>query len=183
MSNLADIAKIEAAKCFHGFVMKTEPNFQKITCLFPNFTNEEADGMWCAAFVYYCCSKAGFDIPIQPIGCSYNLAACGAWEHWAIADERIEYYSGNDKSFVPKQGDIVLYDRVFEDKEHDHIGIVVEVEESTITAAEGNINNLSGIIKRKREEHIRAYIRLPEKFSYYAEAYSLGSQSATTAKV
>ncbi len=148
--------------------MKTEPNLQEIIAPFPKFTSEEADGKWCAAFVYYCCSKAGFNIPIKPMGCSYNLAGCGAWEAWAKTDERIEYYSGDDKNFAPKRGDIVLYNRVFDEKEHDHIGIVVEVEEGAITAAEGNINNLSGLIKRKRDEHIRAYIRIPENFSYNA---------------
>jgi hypothetical protein len=166
---LADTAETEAAKFYHGYVMKTDSNLDAIVCCFPGWTKEEADGVWCAAFVYYCCKQAGFNIPIKPSGCSYNLAGCGAWEDWAKADERIAYHSGKDKTFNPERGDIVLFDRIFDDKEHDHIGIVVGVEPDSITVAEGNINNVSGIIKRKKDEYIRSYIRIPNGFAYCVE--------------
>lgn len=166
MNRLAHTAKEEALKCFHGFVMGTEPNFEEMVALFPNWSKEEADGYWCAAFVYYCCRKAGYEIPVRPVECSCSLAGCGAWEEWALADQRIAYYRGNEKHFNPMPGDIVLFNRVFCNEEHDHIGIVVEVKEDDITVAEGNINNLSGMMQRPRDAHIRAYIRLPENFSY-----------------
>ena len=70
---------------------------------------------------------------------------------------------------VPETGDIVLYDRVFENKEHDHIGIVLENRNRTILAAEGNVNNISGIIERSIDEHIRAYIRIPDGYRYREE--------------
>ena len=159
---LAQVAKEEAGRFFHGRVMKTEHNLHEIIKPFPRWDIEEADGMWCAGFVYYCCIKAGFNFPIRPSACSNNLAGCNAWEEWAIADENIMYAAASDKSFVPAPGDIVLFDRVFIDKEHDHIGIVVENKEASIITAEGNVNNISVVIERKKDAHIRAYIRLGE---------------------
>ncbi len=158
MSTLSNTAKAEAAKCFHENVMKTKANFQEIISYFPKWTEAEADGNWCAAFVYYCWRKAQYEIPIMPAECvSCNLAGCGAWAEWAQADNRIEYYDAHKADTNPKQGDIVLFNGVFNGSEHDHIGIVILVDHASITVAEGNINNISGILQRKRDEHIRAY--------------------------
>ena len=132
----------------------------------PQWTLKEADGLWCAAFVYYCFREAGFDIPIRPEACkSCHLAGCIAWEEFAVGDPRIGYHQSGE-GFVPEAGDIVLYDRVFENKEHDHIGIVMENRGDTILAAEGNINNKSGIIERPKDAHIRGYIRIPDGYKY-----------------
>jgi len=122
---LADVARLEAQRCFHGAVMQMESNLGPIVELFPGFTIEEADGMWCAAFVYYCCIKAGFGVPTRPNGCSASLAGCRQWEELAMHDSRIEYFKAHENDFTPEAGDIVLYDNVFIGHEHDHIGIVI----------------------------------------------------------
>ena len=172
---LAEIAKFEAQRCFHGAVMKMEANIQPIIEPFParegngKWTLEEADGMWCAAFVYYCCTKAGFVIPIKPKECSSsNLAGCYQWEELAKGDVRITHHSTNDNNFTPEAGDIVLYDHVFIDHEHDHIGIILENKGTSLIVAEGSINNVSGIVERKKDAHIRAYIRIPDNYEYAA---------------
>ena len=85
-----------------------------------------------------------------------------------MGDLRIEYHPRQD-GFRPEPGDIVLYDRVFENGEHDHIGIVLENRGQTILAAEGNVNNVSGLVERPLDEHIRAYIRLPDGYRYETE--------------
>ena len=163
---LVSVAKDMAQVPFHGFTEKEGSNLEPIIQPFPKWTPEEADKLWCAAFVYYCCKEAGFAIPIRPKECrTCHLAGCIAWEEFAIGDPRIEYHkSGED--FVPEAGDIVLYDRVFENREHDHIGIVIEKREDSILAAEGNIDNRSGLIERPIDEHIRAYIRIPDGYQY-----------------
>jgi hypothetical protein len=161
---MADIAKFEAESCFHGAVMQMEPNLLPIVELFPKWSVEEADGMWCAAFVYYCCKRAGFKIPIKPKGCGASLAGCLQWEEWAMGDEDIGYYPAECDGFSPQAGDIVLFDKVFINQEHDHIGIVLENKETSIMTAEGNINNVSGVVRRKKDGHIRAYIRIPDGY-------------------
>jgi hypothetical protein len=164
---LAQVAKTEAQRFFHGRVMKTEHNIHDIINLFPKWSIEESDGMWCAGFVYYCCIKSGYKIPIRPKECrSSNLAGCSAWEEWAMNDKRLTYYPVGKNDFTPEEGDIVLFNNVFIDHEHDHIGIVIENKETSIIVAEGNINNVSGIIERKKDSHIRAYIKIPDDYEY-----------------
>lgn len=163
---LAETARAEALRCFHGDVMTAPSNLTPIISLFPSWSLREADGLWCAAFVYYCCQQAGFRFPIRPIaGLSSNLAGCLAWEEWAQMDSRLEYHRADDLSFHPETGDIVLFDNVFVPTEHDHIGIVLESSEEFLLTAEGNVNNLSTLLERKRDQHIRAYIRIPNHFS------------------
>ena len=130
--HLAEVAGKAAQIPFHGDMEGKESNLEPVIRFFPNWTLREADGLWCAAFVYYCCREAGFEIPIRPEACkSCHLAGCIAWEEFAVSDPRIGYHQSGE-GFVPEAGDIVLYDRVFENKEHDHIGIVMENREDTI---------------------------------------------------
>lgn len=165
---LAKTAEETAKLPFHGDVDGTASNLAPIVKPFPTWSVKEADGLWCAAFVYYCCKEAGFDIPYRPKEClSCHLAGCLGWEEFAISDPRIEYHKGSE-DFVPEAGDIVIYDRVFENNAHDHIGIVLEKRGRTILAAEGNVNNISGIVERPLDDHIRAYIRIPDGYKYEA---------------
>ena len=167
--SLASIAKQLALLPFHGTIDGQESNLEPIIRSFPTWKLEEAEGVWCAAFVYHCCKEAGFAIPYRPAECrTCHLAGCIAWEELAIGDPRIGYHKGTE-DFLPEAGDIVIYDRVFENKEHDHMGIVLERREHAILTAEGNIKNVSGIIERPIDEHIRAYIRIPDGYRYVAQ--------------
>ncbi|MGI6279097.1 MAG: CHAP domain-containing protein [Acutalibacteraceae bacterium] len=165
---LAKIARDEAVKFYHGFVMHTKPNFQDLIRPF-GISEQQADRTWCGAFVHYCCKKAGFNLPAKPPGSSFDFLKCYAWEDWAKADKNIDYFKAGNNGSTPEIGDIVLYDKVFDNRENDHIGIIVDLNGDTITAAEGNINNVSGIISRQIDHHIRAYIRIPENYSYKAD--------------
>ena len=166
---LAMIAKDMAQVPFHGYVDGAASNLLPIVRSFPTWSIREADGLWCAAFVYYCCREAGFGIPYRPGECKIcHLGACYGWEEFAKGDRRIEYRK-DAEGFTPEAGDIVIYDRVFENKEHDHMGIVLEKRERTLLAAEGNVNNRSVIIERPLDEHIRAFIRIPDGYQYGEE--------------
>jgi len=162
--HLADTARTEALKTWHGAVMGLASNLQPIIEPFPHWKLKEAESLWCAAFVYYCCAAAGYRFPVRPKECvSSNLAGCGAWEEWAKTDPRIGWLPA---TCLPQPGDIVVFDRVFENKPHDHIGIVVEVRPNSILTAEGNLGNVSGVVERPRDKHIRGYISLPDGFDY-----------------
>ena len=167
--HLAKVAREMALVPFHGALDGFESNLEPIVQPFPTWSVKEADGLWCAAFVLYCCKEAGFEIPYRPKECrTCHLAACLGWEEFAINDRRIEYHKGTGP-FAPDAGDIVIYDRVFENNEHDHMGIVLEKREHTLLAAEGNVGNASEIIERLIDEHIRAYIRIPDGYQYRTE--------------
>jgi len=86
--HLADIAKTEACKFFHGNVMGVPTNLHPISDLFPyseTWNVNSWDGVWCAAFVYWCCINAGYELPVryenESVSC--NFAGCIAWEQWA----------------------------------------------------------------------------------------------------
>lgn len=165
---LAEVAKQKAELPFHGFIDGQKSNLAPIIALFPKWNVVDADRLWCAAFVYYCCVEAAFAIPYSPDECvTCSLAGCGGWEEYAMGENRIEYYKAG-ASFTPEPGDIILYDRVFCNREHDHMGILLEVRENSIVAAEGNIfdRNISGIVERPINEQIRAYIRIPDGYCY-----------------
>ena len=159
--------KKKALLPFHGFIRGKDSNLKPIVDLFPHWNIQAADSMWCAAFVYYCCVQAGFRIPYSPKGCrTCSLAGCGGWEEFALSDSQIEYHRG-ESGFEPQAGDIVLYDHVFINREHDHIGIVLENYPGFLITAEGNVgnSNTSAIVARAKDEHIRAFIRLPDNYN------------------
>ena len=81
-------------------------------------------------------------------------------------EEAKKPYNGKLNNCVPNIQDIVLFDRVFNDTDHDHIGIVLENYDDYIITAEGNVENVSRILERKKNSHIRAYIRIPDNFLY-----------------
>ncbi len=51
--HLAETAKEMAQIPFHGAVDGMESNLAPIVQAFPTWSLREADGLWCAAFVYY----------------------------------------------------------------------------------------------------------------------------------
>ncbi len=165
---LVNIAREKAEMPFHGYLEGKESNIEPIIKYFPKWNIKDADRLWCAAFVYYCCMEAGFQFPYSPNECvTCSLAGCGGWEEYAMGDSRIEYHRRNE-NFVPKPGDIVIYDRVFINQEHDHIGIILEVKDNAIIVAEGNTfnDNISRVIERPIDDHIRSYIRIPDGYRY-----------------
>ncbi|MCL2217542.1 MAG: CHAP domain-containing protein [Defluviitaleaceae bacterium] len=168
MSNysLADVAEAEARKFYHGNVMGAATNLHPISDLFPYSETWDVnswDNTWCAAFVYWCCIMAGYKLPVryehEAVSC--NFAGCGAWEQWAKLPE-INCWVAKESD--PEAGDIVLFDNVFENKEHDHIAIIIDVQGDFITTAEGNFNNVSAIVKRTYD-NVRGYIRLDKSTS------------------
>ena len=94
---LAKVAGKAAQIPFHGYMEGKESNLEPIIRFFPKWSLKEADGLWCAAFVYYCCREAGFEIPIRPEACkTCHLAGCIAWEEFAVGDPRIGYHQSGE---------------------------------------------------------------------------------------
>lgn len=139
----------------------------------------ELKNYWCAAFVYHCTLMAGLKLPIKQPPYKYRFAGVGTWLKWAT-DYNFCFYEAD--GFAPSRGDIVIYNNIIppENKEknsawHDHIGVVLSCEKEYLLVAEGNINNenVSGLIKRKRDNTIGCFVRIPDdfKYDYYACDY------------
>ncbi|WP_179228675.1 CHAP domain-containing protein [Leptolyngbya ohadii] len=115
---------------------------------------------WCCAFVYYCCLRAGFAFPVQPIPNRPTIGFVGLWREWASLPENRFYYRAHCPGFEPQPGDIVLFDRLLEPVALDHIGIVIGVRSNGLVTAEGNVYNRSGIFERSLNQQINGYVRL-----------------------
>lgn len=107
--------------------------YNKISPLPRGYKLKETDA-WCAAFVSVCASV------------SDNLSAvpaeCGCPEMLKAFEKRGEYFNIIEN---PRPGDIIFYDWNG-DKVPDHVGIIVEVPDTTsIKVCEGNYNNSVGI--------------------------------------
>ncbi|MHA3770049.1 CHAP domain-containing protein [Verrucomicrobiota bacterium sgz303538] len=129
-----------------------------LNCECTKFSDLATGFNWCCAFVYYCCLHAGFQFPPKPVATfRYTLAAVPAWHHWALAEGIFQPGSTTQ----PQEGDIALYNRVFDGQPLDHIGVVVEVAPGAVLSAEGNNANRTGLFPRAFST-IEGYVRLPE---------------------
>lgn len=159
---LAETARKMALKPFHGNVMGLTSNLQDIVAPFPKWALSNWDNRWCAAFVYYCVIQSGVNLPYhypsEDMPCHFG--GCIAWEVYAKRPEVNGYHDAREEGFVPMAGDIVLYDGVFENKPHDHIGIVLENGDDYLVVAEGNVGNISAVVTREKDNRIRSYLRL-----------------------
>lgn len=166
-SRLAEVARQEALKPYHGRVLGLQSNLKPITDKFPKGPRKEFEGHWCAAFVYHCCIEAGFEIPYKyPVEGFCSFAGVRAWLEWARLKENNFYRSARHPHFVPRPGDIVIYDNVFKPGPHDHMGIVVKRSGTDLWVAEGNINNISAVVLRKTGGHIRGFVRIPDDYRF-----------------
>ena len=113
---------------------------------------------WCAAFVTWCGRQAGFAIPDQPAGSSSTMALVDTWKVWG--DQ--QGYLVEHTAVNLRIGDIVLYRWQPDNIKLDHIGIFLRLHPNwDIAAAEGNVNNTTGITRRKLES-VAFALRLPD---------------------
>ncbi len=111
---------------------------------------------WCAAFVYYLVMKAGYQLNVKPFKNKRGtFGLVGIWLEWGAVENKFR-----GRSYEPEPGDLVLYDRLLSDSELDHIGIVLENNGTYLLTAEGNVNNMTGLFERDKNNKIRGYVSL-----------------------
>lgn len=158
---LADIAEREARKNYHGYVCGTESNLHPVVSSFPAWDMRKWDEQWNSAFVYYCVRNAGIKLPVRypsdRVNC--NFAGCIAWEQWATLPE-VNRWVEFELEMCCEAGDIVLFDSVVNGQIRDTIGIIVEDRGDSILVAEGNFNNVSAVVERRKDNHIRGLIHM-----------------------
>jgi len=168
---LAEIALREGRQELQGDKNKAGLEIEKYLCTFRDafniidnttkYSDRTVGFDWCCAFVYYCCLQAGFTFPVKPIESHRStLGVVKVWCDWADLCENRFYHAADAVEFIPEVGDIVLFDRLLENVELDHIGIVVGIEQEGLVTAEGNVTNKSGVFYRPFNEQINGYIRL-----------------------
>lgn len=169
-TELADTAEALAGKHVQG--IPEDADFRRICKPWPDDdVYKTLKNQWCAAFVYDCCRTAGFLLPIRhPLG-SCRFAAVAAWREWALLPENQFYHPAGETGFEPRRGDLVIYDRLFTESSHDHIGILLNADGDELTVAEGNADNKNKAgVMRREPSHVGGYIRIPNSFIYRCEA-------------
>lgn len=189
-SVFADIAEQLAAMKICGD--RGNDIYMKIIRYYPEDSAfDELKNGWCAAFVYHCALEAGLELPIRQPPFKYRFAGVGAWYNWGMANGfcygfmKEEYYKQQSdsviswderlKGFIPSRGDIVIYNNIIDpdckpknSAWHDHTGILLSCDCEYLTVAEGNADNrnVSGIMKRKFDNTIAGFIRIPDSYIY-----------------
>ncbi len=163
---IAEVAQTIAAQRISWYA--GEPDALTIARYWPEADAfETLSGNWCAAFVYHCCYEAGFVLPMRHPQVEQRFTAIKGWLDFASLLVNGFYHPKGESGFVPERGDIVIFDRLLEDKQPaDHMGVVVMTSPERITVAEGNArsSNVSDVIEHSATHHVRGYIRLPNDF-------------------
>lgn len=168
---LADIAEKLAEQRIRG--EKEEPVYLEIIKYYPEAEAfDELKNGWCAAFVYHAALLAGLELPIKQPPYKYRFAGVGPWYEWGKEKGFLYFPNGE---FIPMRGDIVIYNNIIpkENKQensswHDHIGILLSHKGDYLIVAEGNVDNqnVSGIVKRKYDDTIGCFLRIPDGLEY-----------------
>ena len=155
---LAEIAKKEALKCYHGHVMGAQSNLHPLAERFhaPDCTADTLDNCWCAAFVYHCVLLSGYNLPVKAKQAAHSFGWVRGWEEWAKSDA-VRLWKSAEAG--PAIGDIVLFDAIYDGNAPDHIAIVIGFSPEHLQTAEGNFNNVSAIVERGYAQ-VRGYIQL-----------------------
>lgn len=157
---LAEIAREEARKNYHGDTAAALSNLQPLVELFeeaPEVTLASLDKNWSGAFAFLCASRANAGLPIRypDPRVRASFAEVEAWEDWA---RLLKIHTWVAFSEVPEIGDLVIFDQI--EGKPPKMGIVLSVEDGMMDVAVGNHHNHSAIIEHPTAEGVRGYIRL-----------------------
>jgi len=160
---LAFLAYKEGILGLRGNTSKAGPAIEKYLSVFRQILGQkhakylDTGYDWCCAYVYYLLKKAGYRLSLTPLSESdWTLDVVRTWYLLWARQENIFLESFH----TPEAGDLVLFNRLIENVELDHIGIVIKNNDTEIMTSEGNYYNCSGIFSRKKDDKIHGYIRL-----------------------
>ncbi|HAI87835.1 MAG TPA: hypothetical protein DCL63_12680 [Firmicutes bacterium] len=164
-ARLADVAEELARQPLVGDENQSGPDVWPLIRYFPGARRDQGWD-WCASFVYHCAVQAGPILPIRYPGVSCRFAAVLAWLEWARLPEIGFFHPADEPGFAPERGDLIVYDRLVSSAEHDHIGVVLDRDDCTLVAAEGNVSNRSGVFRRDRFLQVNGFIRVEDSYRY-----------------
>lgn len=157
---LAEIAREEARKNYHGDTDTTMSNLQGLAELFDAVDGVTLDTLskdWSGAFAYLCTELAGVGLPLKypDPRVRASFASVAAWEDYARLPKIRLWHSGEES---PEMGDLVIFEDVA--GKAPRMGVVLTVEDLSMEVALGNHRNHSAIIEHPLFQGIRGYIRL-----------------------
>lgn len=156
---LAEIAREEARKNYHGNTEAAIGNLQPLAELFeadPSVTLEILNEDWSGAFAFLCAELAGVGLPVRypDPRVRASFASVGAWEDYARLPKINLWHSFAE---LPEEGDLVIFEE--QEGRPPLMGIVLAVNDATMDVAVGNYRNHSAVVERPLHENLRGLIR------------------------
>ena len=159
---LAEVAREEARKNYHGNTAAAIGNLQPLADLFDvvdDVTLDTLNADWSGAFVFLCTEGAEMGLPVRypDPRVRASFASVAAWEEYARLPKIHAWHFADEE---PEVGDLVIFEP--KSDKPPKMGIVLAVGEDTIDAAVGNHHNHAAIIEHSKAEGVRGYIRLKD---------------------
>ena len=159
---LAEVAREEARKNYHGNTAAAISNLQPLDALFEvvdDVTLDTLNADWSGAFVFFCTEIAGMGMPIRypDPRVRASFANVWAWMDYARLPKIRAWHTPNEE---PEIGDLVIFEQIAE--KPPKMGIVLAIEGDTIDVAVGNHRNHSAVIEHSKTEGVCGYIRLED---------------------
>ena len=141
---MVDSVKLVAAAKYHLGVVETAPTRGDLIDGWLRQAGTSTGQPWCAAFAFSCLRAAGFSGKIA------NAASCAGLVAYARRYNKIV--------FIPKRGDLVVFDWSDTISPYDHVGIIERVVSfgplCTLQTIEGNTRAANGksdgVYRRRR---------------------------------
>ena len=159
---LAEIAREQARKNYHGDTMASIGNLQVFAELFEmvdGVTLETLNNDWSGAFVYLCTELVGMGLPIRypDPRVPASFASVYAWESYARLPKTHLWHTCAE---MPETGDLLIFD--YEEGKPPRMGVVLAIEDGVAELAVGNHHNHSAIVEQRLDEGVRGFIRLKD---------------------
>jgi hypothetical protein len=159
---LAEIAREEARKNYHGDTTAAIGNLQPLADLFDVVDDISLDTLnadWSGAFAFLCTALADIGLPVRypDPRVHASFASVAAWEEYARLPKIRTWHSADEE---PEIGDLVIFPPT--PNKPPKMGIVLAVDEDSFDAAVGNHHNHSAVIEHSKAEGVRGYIRLKD---------------------
>lgn len=156
---LAEIARNEARKNYHGNTDAAIGNLQPLADLFEvadDVTLETLNADWSGAFVYLCTELAGMGLPVRypDPRVHASFASARAWVEYARLP-KIRLWHTPDTP--PEVGDVAVLAPT--DNTPCLLGVILEVYDDTADVAIGDYHNHSAVVEKPLAA-ILGYIRL-----------------------
>lgn len=155
---LAQIARVEASKNYHGDTPAAIGNLQPLLAQFDGCDlSEDVCQNWSGVFLYHCVRLAGSLLPPKYPDSRVHSAFDRVEAWWEYA-RLPKIHSLLSPALIPEVGDLAVFRQPGNGKPL--IGVVLAVGEGTLELAAGDYHNHSALVELSVVDSVMGYIRL-----------------------
>ena len=154
---LAQIARVEASKNYHGDTPAAIGSLQPLLAYFSDCLSDDANDNWSGAFLYHCVRLAGSVLPPKYPDPRVHSAFDRVEAWWEYA-RLPKIHCLRSPAEVPEVGDLAVFRQPRDGKPL--IGVVLTVGEDSLELAAGDYHNHSALVELPIVDTVLGYIRL-----------------------